>query len=446
MQKRAHGFIHRRAITGHCLIVLGPVVMITFCACGGQTQRHARIEDRSAPPPALAAPEPLEKGLREASQFLVAIDHSPRGGAAAARFRAARAAARAAGVLPQPAVEVMAMRAPRMNENGVEITLMQELPRWGERSAARAMATAEIQMATSDAAVTRGEIAAMTATMIAEAMAAERRAGIQREAAGQARILAETITNAVGAGKGGLPEALALRTRTDEAEVMAKDADRDAADMRENARALLGLAADAALPETLMPSLDQVDATGGAMAGVARARQRLADAQRDDAASLGRAGVMLEGRFQRMGEPDADIYSVGVRVGLPVHRSPATAGIDAARARQRAGVLDEQGERLRARQLGSRAQRALVQRQSVHDFAEAATQRVQAELDTFVVKLGTGGADTFTGILDRFDRLREIRLQVVEMDVAADRALADLWMVVDWSRIAGAEADDGRGP
>ena len=231
-----------------------------------------------------------------------------------ARLQAAASASRAAGVLPQPAVEVMAMRAPRMNENGTEITLMQELPRWGERSAARAMATAEIQMATADAAVTRGEVSAMSAAMIAEGAAAERRAAIQREAADQARILADSITNAVGAGKGGLPEALALRTRTDEAEIMAKDADRDAADMRENARALLGLPSDAALPEPQMPSLDQVDAVGGAMAAVARARQRLADAQRDDAASLGQAGVMLEGRFRRMGEPDADIYAVGVRI------------------------------------------------------------------------------------------------------------------------------------
>lgn len=364
------------------------------------------------------------------SGLLPAVAEAPSLQAARARADAAHARLPAAGRLPDPQLEGMysQIRRPAGGERIPmwEITLTQPLPRAGERAADRDRAAASLSMAQADYAVMAGELAADTALALAESEAALARADLlSRQLARTSQLLA-ALDARLATSASRLPERLALQTRLASLELMIEQEQTMAADALAEARGRLGLPPDAALPAYSAPDPDEIAPDSlpllrlaASRADEARAMVRMA---RASARPMTAVGLRFEREEERIG--NMDTIGVAFMTELPFRsRGYARADTAAARAEERAALADSDSARHRARAAVSRAERAERLAASTRRLAADTATRLDAEYDALVRANDTSVAMS----LDILDRLTDTRLQLIDADLSARAARAELW-------------------
>lgn len=362
-----------------------------------------------------------------ATPFLTAVERSPQVRAAAARLRAARAAAGAATVLPDPRVFGEYSSRPRSGD-GLELWVEQELPRWGERDAAAAAARASILVAGAELDEARATIAADLASDLIAADAAGKRAELRRAQAERARALADGLTAGVAAGRVRSAEVLAVRSRIDGAEQAAAEAARDHDDARRQAVARLGLQPGAELPSlpSLPSPLSSVDDAPAVR--LAAARRLVAAADESMAAGRARPQVTVGVGWQRddLGDDRDEAWMLGLALAVPVDRTAVDGRRAAAAAMREASGHLLTAARLSAVAARERAERAAVVATAAAARAGTSAQRLEAELAVLRSEVAAGGGSILL-LVDRLDALVEAQLAANDAQAAQAAAGAELW-------------------
>ena len=361
------------------------------------------------------------------------VAHAPRVAAARMRRDAARAAANAAGVLPDPMLDAQYMRMPddSMYGFGGMVELGQTFPRWGERDGMRAMAAAEVAMADADLAMARGDILARLAMYHAQERAAQAKASAYSENAKRAENLSELIAKSAAATGGArLAEVLTLHSRAQALEVTAREAQIAAADALGRGRALLGLPVSAEVPDPGLPEVTQVDLTRNPRLRLAKAAHLQAQAQLTIATSRSRPEVGVRAGWQREGREAYDEYRVGVSIAIPVRPSAWRGPEEAALRRQDAADLDAAGANAEADELLARVGRAREQALRARAVASDTKQRLSLELETIASGAATGEQGSTAMLFERLDMLADIEVMAVMAEAEASMAAAELWMLM----------------
>lgn len=366
-----------------------------------------------------------------AEPFAEAIAGSPALAAARLRIEAAEREAAAAGVLPDPMLGIDGGRMRGMGETGwmYGAMLEQPLPRWGERDAQRAEASARVREARAEYRAEVGEHAAGIAAALAEAVAATATAEVGREALGRIDALRAVIGAQVASGGASSLDLLAIDARRDAQELSIAVAGQRAADAQAEVRGRLGLSPEAPLPPFALPDPATIDADRQPEAERARASQEGAVAAAGAAASRGRPETSVGARWEREDaglDSQTDKVSLALTVSLPVWRGSYDAGVEAARARERAAAHEVHAAGWMARSRIGRAQRAEEQAVRAIAAAEAAVRRAESASETVRRQVASGTA-ALPAVLDLLDRAAEARLQAIEARLLADTARADLW-------------------
>ena len=366
-----------------------------------------------------------------ADQFAVALAGSPALAAARAQVEAAERGAAAAGVLPDPMLGVDGGRMHGMGETGwmYGAMLEQPLPRWGERDAQRAGASAGVRGARAAYRVAVGEHAAGIAAAAAEAAAASATAVVQREALGRIDALRAVIDARVASGAASSIELLAIASRRDALELSIAAAERRVADAQAEIRGRLGVPPDAPLPPLALPDPATIDIGRQPAAESARAAQDEAAAAADAAGSRGRPETSVGARWEREDaglDSQTDKFSLALTVSLPVWRGAYDAGVEAARARERAAAHEIHAAAWMARSRVERAKRADEQAERAIAVADTARTRAATAAESVLQRVASGSASV-TEVLDLLDRAAEAREQAIEARLLADTARADLW-------------------
>lgn len=361
------------------------------------------------------------------------LARAPRVAAARMRRDAARAAAFAAGVLPDPMFDAQYMRMPDdpMYGSGGMIEIGQTFPRWGERDGMRAMAAAEVAMADADLAMARGDILARLAMAQAQARAAQAKADAYRENAKRATNLAELMAKAAApTGGSRLADVLTLQSRAASLEVAAREAQVATEDALGRARSLLGLPASAAVFDPGLPDAALVDLARNPRVRLAKAMQLQAQAQLMIAASRSHPEVGVRAGWQREGSDAADEYRVGVSVAIPLRPSAWRGPEEAALRRKDAADLDAAGAMVEAEELLARVRRAQDQAMRARTLASDTKQRLALELDQVASGAATGEQGSTSMLYERLDMLADTEVMAVMAEADAAMAAAELWMVM----------------
>ncbi|GDY14486.1 hypothetical protein LBMAG53_33640 [Planctomycetota bacterium] len=374
-----------------------------------------------APPPAVAATAPVT--------WIELLDRAPTVLAARHRFSAAESRIRLAGVLPDPMVSASYMTIPgSMPMNSLAVEVEQGFPRWGERDAERDQALATMAMARAAYAAARGRTAAAFQSALIERRSAIALATLNREIAQRARILADLLTrSAVAVGKASVREPLSLESRATEAELMASQESRMAADAAGMAAATVGLPPDAELPDFPLPDLASVAVAQAPEIAMARARMAMAAADERMARARGRPMVTVFGRWQQEGEEDRDAWEGGLRVSIPLWRSAYAGAVAAADLDRSAAQSDAAGALRDAEELLARTKRAIDQAARTRRWAEATSLRLAHELEALVAESASGMAGATAMLFDRFDELAQAQRADIAAAAEGDRARAGLW-------------------
>ncbi len=418
-----------------CKLPIFIVCSLMLAACNeGESVRDGQgAVSQSAPPP------PSAPSAVVTSHTADPLARAPRVAAARMRREAARAAATAAGVLPDPMLDAQYMRMPMDPEygHGGMVELGQTFPRWGERDGMRAMATADVAMADADLAMARGETLARLGMYHAQARAAQAKAAAYRENAQRADNLAELIAKSAAATGGArLAEVLTLRSRTAALEVSAREAQIAASDALGRGRALLGLPTQAEVPDPGLPDASRMDPARNPRLRLAMAAYAQAHAQLTLASSRSRPEVGLRAGWQREGREAMDEYRVGVRVAIPVRPSAWRGPEQAAVRRQDAAGLDAAGASAEAAELLARVVRAQEQAVRARTVANETKQRLGLELENIASAAGTGEQGSTAMLFERLDMLANTEVMAVMAEADAAMAAAELWMLMPTPDVA----------
>ncbi len=368
--------------------------------------------------------------------LLNAVAQAPALSAAAQRAEAARARIDASGLLPDPEVEGMVSRMDGpMGERSTmfEVTLRQPLPRRGERAADRERATAGAAMAVSEYALMAGEMTAEVAMALAEAEAAEARAELLDVQRTRLEAVLRTIQTRLAAGTDvRLADRLSVETRLATMALMIDEERRMAADAAAEARGRLGLPESAALPSFSAPEVDEVAVDSSAALRVASARADEAAAMarmaRASARPMTAVGLRLERERMRMG--DEDTVGLAFMSEIPWRsRRYARAGIRAAEAEQVAARADGESARFRIQAAVSRVARAERLADAARRLSSETLGRLTAEYDSLIRTSGVAGAgeSAVFQTVELLEKSTDAELQVVQADLAARVARAELW-------------------
>ncbi|HYE06043.1 MAG TPA: TolC family protein [Planctomycetota bacterium] len=382
--------------------------------------------------PGVARPEPrvvTAATAMPADDFAVAVAQAPEVAAARARRSAARSRASAAGSLPHPRLSVEGMRTPRRDHDGVDLALEQELPRWGERRAARDRAGAEALLASADVRAVRARVAADAYRAIATADARDRAADVVAGQAARvdaliaARLAAAALPDGADAG-----EIVALRGRRDLLAIEHDDLRRMADDARDDARAALGTGRDAVLPTPpalvltgARPEHHPDLATAGARAAIAAAEADMARAEHRPGLSVG-----VGWEREDLANADEDEYRVMLGISVPIDQRPARAHADAARAEREAALRDGDAARARAAATYARAQRAVAQAEATRARIDAVVQRLEAAVAASRADAAAGRGAGVRDVFARLDELSDARRRALDAELALAEAAADL--------------------
>jgi outer membrane protein TolC len=368
---------------------------------------------------------PVQAAVARAG-FLAAVEAAPAVRVAREVALGATAARRAAGILPDPTVGAEVRRSTAAD--GLYLMLEQELPRWGERDAGRSRAAAEALMAGADADAVRAAVATAVATQAALARAATARAALADAEAGRIRVLLAALEAAVAAGQARVGDGLVLRSRLQAVELAATDERRQAADADDEARAVLGLSANAALPAADLPDPAELESAGDPALRAAAARMAAATAEGDMARSRGHPVVAVGAGWEDEDLDRADVtWKATLTVSVPLWRDAYAAGQRVAAARGRAAALERDQAAREAETLLRRARRAAAQAVAARGQAEAIATRVAAELDALRQELATGEPTALMRITDRLDAAAAASRDAIAARAEAEGLAARLW-------------------
>lgn len=361
------------------------------------------------------------------------IARAPRVAAARMRRNAARAAAYASGVLPDPMLDAQYMRMPNnpMYGSGGMIEIEQTFPRWGERDGMRAMAAADVAMADAELAMARGEIMARLAMAQAQVRATRAKADAYRENASRATSLAELMAKAAApAGGSRLADVLTLQSRAASLEVAAREAQILAENALGRARSTLGLPASAEVFDPGLLDTAQVEPERNPRVRLAKAMHLQAQAQLMIAASRSRPEVGVRAGWQREGSDAMDEYRVGVSVAIPLRPSAWRGPEEAALRRKDAADLDVVAARAEAEELVARVRRARDQAVRARTLASETKKRLALELDQVASGAATGEQGSTSMLYERLDMLADTEVMAVMAEADAAMAAAELWMLM----------------
>ncbi len=412
----------------HALLLPLITGVLVFSAC---TRSEPAARSTPNADPGVAAVSPPDRVAPPQHEDPIA--QAPRVAAARLRREAERAAATAAGVLPDPMLYVQYMRMPEDAEygSGAMVEVGQTFPRWGERDGMRAMAAAELAMADAELAMARGEVLSRLAMYHAQARAALAKAAAFSEIAGRAGNLAELIANsAVATGSARLAEILTLHSRAEALRLSAREAQIAATDALGRGRALLALPVTAAVPEPGVPELAQLDLTRNPRLRLAQAAQLQAQAQKSIATSRSRPEFGVRAGWQRDGSDAYDEYRVGVVIGIPARPSAWRGPEAAARLRKDAANLDAAGAQAEAEEVIARVVRARDQAVRARSVAGDTKQRLGLELETIASGAATGEQGSTAMLFERLDMLADTEVMAVMAEAEAAMAAAELWMLM----------------
>lgn len=363
--------------------------------------------------------------------FIAGVAQAPAVLAAQARLAAAQHQAGASGRLADPMLGAgyTSKRAGEDRWPVYEVSLEQPLPRWGERDARGAMASATIQRRQAEVRDAAGEVAAEVATSVAAAQAAAAKLLVIEDRLARTRALEGLATVRMAAGVIGSAEGLMLRSRLATLTVERDAMTCDQTDAEQEARARLGFTSDQPLPPFTVPEaasvvLERVPGLLAAHAMSAEAEARFTEARsaRYPETSV---GLRLE-QEQQPGEPMTAI-GLEVRVSLPVWTGAITDNEAAARAEQRAGRAEAEAWRFRARAWLARAERAASIANAARRAAESAQTRLAAESQALMAATAASNGPGIIAILEVLDRQSEAALKVIEAEASARLAAATLW-------------------
>lgn len=402
------------------------VFLVLLAACG---QQESSRSGSAAQPAQEIYPLPAAVSDRVVDPIV----RAPRVAAARMRRDAARAAATAAGVLPDPMLDAQYMRMPMDPEYGYGgmVEIEQAFPRWGERDGMRAMAAADLAMADADLAMARGETLARLAMYQAQARAALAKSNAYSENAQRAKSLSDLIVKSAGAtGATRLAEALTLQSRAAALEIATREAQIAAADALGRGRALVGLPATAAVPDPGLLDAARIDPARNPRLRLAKAARVQAQAQLAIAASRSRPEVGVRAGWQREGREAMDEYRFGVRVAIPIRPSAWRGPEEAALRRQDAAEFDETGARAEADEMLARVGRAQEQAARARAVANETKQRLGLELENLASGAATGEQGSTAMLFERLDMLADTEVMAVMAEADAVMATAELWMLM----------------
>jgi adhesin transport system outer membrane protein len=363
--------------------------------------------------------------------FLAVLVRAPQVQALIGRRQAARHLEAAAGRLPDPMLGFgyARKRTPMERMPMYEVMLEQPLPRWGALDAARALAASATRM--SDAEIA-GEVSMLAADLArARAEVDGSRARLAEGEAEQGRIeaLARAIDARVASGDAGVTERLGIDTRRERLLLRLDDLRRTLADHEAGIRGQLGLAPDAALPPFAAPMPDGIDPaqTPAALDAEAQRAQALAELQEARAQRHPETAIGVRAEREASDAGNEDTIGLTVSISLPVARGAIAAGEDAAHARVRAAGRQAEAARWRTTVAVESARRAMALAQRASHLATGLLARAEAEQRALTTAIGSGGGD-LTAVFDLLDRLAELRLEVIDAQVAARQAQASLWL------------------
>lgn len=418
-----------------------------LAAPAGAQQTSPAAPDPAAP--ARSAPAAAPASLALDSVYALVDARSPRVRAAAALVRAAEARVPAAGLPPDPQVQLGFMNymlpdlRPDPATGMTQLQVMQMVPLPGKLSAARRAATARADAAAARAAEAAVNARATAAMAFYERHEAEGRAAL----AGETRRLLEDVSGVATAmyrvGEGRQADVLRARVeiaRMDE-EVVRMLAMRDAATARLAAAAdvepevVAGTPVLPRFPDELPEAaeLARLALAGRPMlaAGAADARAAAADADLARREQWPDLTVGVQYGQRKMGEETDRMGSLMVGASIPIF-----AGSRQQRMRDEAAAMQAMSEaeletmraETRARigelhaALASARRLAALYRTTVLPQAEAATASALASYRT-------GGVDFMTVIENRMS-VNRYRGELLALEAAEGRAWAELEMIV----------------
>ena len=362
---------------------------------------------------------------------------SPVISAAEANVRAAEGRARQAGLPPNPEISVevenFSGTGPYEGMSSSESTFAveQRLELGGKRGARRNAAQAEVEAARLRVSVARADVARDVRGAYAEALAAESRALLARQAAERAEDLARVVTTLVDVGREPPLRALRAQAAVEEARAKAQAADSDAAAAR---RALATLiAADEASVELVAVSLPEatglpqglIDPTQSLDVKLAEAETEAARAAVKRERTGATPDVTLQAGIRRFEDSGDQAVVFGFSAPIPVidrnqgNVAAARADADAAEANQRL-ALAESIRRTRDAEASLRAAEARV--------LVLETRTVpQAEEALRLARLGyEAGKFPLLEVIDAQDALATARQDLIAARLDRARAIAAL--------------------
>ncbi len=362
---------------------------------------------------------------------------SPVISAAEANVRAAEGRARQAGLPPNPEISVevenFSGTGPYEGMSSSESTFAveQRLELGGKRGARRNAAQAEVEAARLRVSVARADVARDVRGAYAEALAAESRALLARQAAERAEDLARVVTTLVDVGREPPLRALRAQAAVEEARAKAQAADSDAAAAR---RALATLiAADEASVELVAVSLPEatglpqglIDPTQSLDVKLAEAETEAARAAVKRERTGATPDVTLQAGIRRFEDSGDQAVVFGFSAPIPVidrnqgNVAAARADADAAEANQRL-ALAESIRRTRDAEasLGAAEARVLVLETRTVPQAEEALR---------LARLGyEAGKFPLLEVIDAQDALATAREDLIAARLDRARAIAAL--------------------
>ena len=205
-----------------------------------------------------------------------------------------------------------------------------------------------------------------------------------------------------------------------------------AADALSEARGRLGLKADAPLPGYAAPSVIDVIASDAAALRLAAARSDEAAAMvkmaRASANPMTAVGIRLE--RERTGMGDEDTVGLAFMSEIPWRsRRYARSEIRAAEAERAAAQADANSARYRISSALTRVERAERLADTSRRLSAETLGRVNAEYDTMIRSAGVAGSGESTVLqtVELLEKATETELQVIQADLAARTARAELW-------------------
>ncbi len=431
---------HKRGVTAALLA-------LAVSGCAGNARPAQPTASVPAAPTTTTGPTAV---VVVTDPFLCAIEHAPAVRAARAQVLAARFGVTASGALADPRLNVTGKRhvvdvngSSNQHARGLEFALDQELPRWGERSAARAGAAAIGDMAQAELDQVRGELAEQVAIAAAEAEAARARQTLAAAEATRVRTLIDALTAALAGGGGADASSVrALRTRLEAADLAQSAAVRDASDSEDDARAQLGLAASMPMPTPPEPlgsvgmptdlGTASTDTTPAVRMATAQARSAAAEAQAARSRRYPAWSVGLGWEREDLNRSDDDAWNVSLGVSLPIWQEARAADEAAARVRVTAAEHLAVGARARVAVVQRRQQRAVVQAAAASAAAASANERLEADLERLRARLSSGAEGAVLEWFARLDALSDAQNRAVEARLVAARASAALWPFAAW--------------